>query len=234
MKLNNGNKIIHEDDIVLSDGNTLSERLSSQQSTIDRLNSNIKWIYKYGGVGSGTGGGSGGGSIQSFTVYATLNNIQLKDQNIVLNGEGVYPLYIKINNPNGASFNVQYTYTSRSQSGNTITQSQTQILSIENNYTFQTQINLNNNDMLTIVASDGNNTVQVFCNYVTSPFIFDTKLVNDKKKEYFTNEILQRMLKKMVSMYYQIIKYLLMQKLIILILLKMIFRKVKLQIKAIL
>lgn len=189
MKLNNGNKIIHEDDIVLSDGNTLSERLSSQQSTIDRLNSNIKWIYKYGGVGSGTGGGSGGGSIQSFTIYATLNNIQIKDQNIVLNGEGVYPLYIKINNPNGASFNVQYSYTSRSQSGNTVTQSQTQILSIENNYTFQTQINLNNNDILTIVASDGNSTVQVFCNYVTSPFIFDTKLVNDKKKEYLTNEI---------------------------------------------
>lgn len=188
MKLNNGNKIIHEDDIVLSDGNTLSERLSSQQSTIDRLNSNIKWIYKYGGVGSGGGSGNGG-STQSFTVYATLNNVQLKDQNIVLNGEGVYPLYIKINNPNGASFNVQYTYTSRSQSGNTVTQSQTQILSIENNYTFQTQINLNNNDMLTIVTSDGNNTVQVFCNYVTSPFIFDTKLVNDKKKEYFTNEI---------------------------------------------
>ena len=189
MKLNNGNKIIHEDDIVLSDGSSLSERLSSQQSTIDKLNSNIKWIYKYGGVGSGTGGGSGGGGIQSFTIYATLNNIQLKDQNIVLNGEGVYPLYIKINNPNGASFNVQYSYTNRSQSGNTITQSQTQILSIENNYTFQTQINLNNNDMLTIVASDGNNTVQIFCNYITSPFIFNTKLVNNKKKEYFTNEI---------------------------------------------
>ena len=108
MKLNNGNKIIHEDDIVLSDGSSLSERLSSQQSTIDKLNSNIKWIYKYGGVGSGTGGGSGGSGVQSFTIYATLNNIQLKDQNIVLNGEGVYPLYIKINNPNGASFNVQY------------------------------------------------------------------------------------------------------------------------------
>lgn len=178
MRLNNGNKIITEDDIILSDGSsTLSERLSSQQSDINQLKSNLKWIYKYGGVGSGTGGG--GSPIQSFSIYATLNNIQLKDQSIVLNGEGNYQLYIKINNPNGASFNVQYSYTTRSSTGNTITQSQTQILSIDNNYTFQTQISLNNNDLLTIIASDGNSTQQISCNYVTSAYVFTPSLVDD-------------------------------------------------------
>ena len=144
MKFKGTNKIITEDDIILSDGsNTLSERLSSQQLEIDQLKSNIKWIYKYGGVG---GSGGSGSSQQMFSIYATLNNIQLKDQNIVLDGQNSYPLYIKINNPNGATFNVQYTYTTRSNTGNNITQSQTVILSIENNYTLQTTINLNNND----------------------------------------------------------------------------------------
>ena len=187
MRLNNGNKIITEDDIILSDGSsTLSERLSSQQSEIDSLKSNVKWIYKYGGVGSGSGGG--GGTIQSFSIYATLNNIQLKDQSIVLDGEGNYQLYIKINNPNGASFNVQYSYTTKSSTGSTITQSQTQILSIDNNYTFSTQINLNNNDLLTVVASDGNTTQQISCNYVTSAYTFSPYLV-DNNGNILQNEI---------------------------------------------
>ena len=178
MRLNNGNKIITEDDIVLSDGaTTLSERLSSYKKDIDRLKSNVKWIYKYGGVGSGSGGGSG--SSQPFSIYATLNNVQLKDQSVVLNGEGNYQLYIKINNPNGAAFNVQYSYTNRSSTGNTITQSQTAILSIDNNYTLQTYINLNNNDLLTIVASDGNTVQQISCNYITNAYQFTPYIVDD-------------------------------------------------------
>ena len=183
MKFKGTNKIITEDDIILSDGsNTLSERLSSQQLEIDQLKSNIKWIYKYGGVGSG-GSGGGGSSQQMFSIYATLNNIQLKDQNIILDGQNSYPLYIKINNPNGATFNVQYTYTTRSNTGNNITQSQTVILSIENNYTLQTTINLNNNDTLTVVANNGNDIQQVFCNYVTSPYLFNTSIVDNNLSE---------------------------------------------------
>ena len=179
MRLNNNQKVITEDDIILSDGKqTLSERFASQQEEIDKLKSNIKWMYKYGGVGSG-GGSGGGGTTQQFSIYATINNVQLRDQSIVLNGEGVYPLYIKINNPNGASFNVQYTYTTKSSTGGTITQSQTVILSIENNYTLNTTINLNNNDTLIVVASDGNNTQQVSCNYVTSPYVFTPYLVDN-------------------------------------------------------
>ena len=179
MRLNNNEKVITEDDIVLSDGKqTLSERFASQQAEIDQLKSNVKWMYKYGGVGSG-GGSGGGGATQQFSIYATINNVQLRDQSIVLNGEGNYPLYVKINNPNGASFNVQYTYTTRSSTGNTITQSQTTILSIENNYTLNTILNLNNNDVLTVVASDGNNTQQVSCTYVTSPYIFSPYLVDN-------------------------------------------------------
>ena len=113
MRLNGTNKIITEDDINLA-GSSLSERFESQQKQINQLQSNVKWIYKYGGVGKG---GSGGGSSTAFSIYATINEIQLKDQTIVLNGTNSYRLYIKINNPNGASFNVQYKYTTLNGNG---------------------------------------------------------------------------------------------------------------------
>ena len=98
MRLNDNKKIINEDDIILSDGSsTLSERINSQQQQINQLKSNVKWIYKYGGVGSG---GGGGGTSIPFSIYATLDDVQLKSQTLVLAKQDIYPLYIKINNPN--------------------------------------------------------------------------------------------------------------------------------------
>lgn len=180
MRLNNNQKIISEDDIMLSDGSqqALSDRLQSLQKEIDSLKSNVKWIYKYGGVGSGTGGG--GTTQQTFSIYAELDNIQLKDQTIVLDEtKESYSLRIRINNPNGMAFNVQYTYSTTSSSGSDVTQSRTQILDINNNYTFETTLVLNNNSTLSITATDGNNTKQVMCNYITKPYIFNLSLVDN-------------------------------------------------------
>ena len=79
MRLNNNSKIITEDDIIMSDGiNSLSDVLSSHQEQLSKLSSNLKWIYKYGGVG-GTGGSGGTTPTQSFSIFASLNDIQLKD-----------------------------------------------------------------------------------------------------------------------------------------------------------
>lgn len=185
MRLNGKDRIITEDDINLS-GSSLSERFASQQEQIDQLKSNVKWIYKYGGVGKGGGGGS---SSTAFSIYATLNGVQLKDQTIVLNGADSYHLYIKINNPNNGAFNVKYTYTIANSTGQATEQQATQVLSIDNNYTLDTYITLNNNDTLTIVATDGNDTKQVMCNYVTNPYSFSLGLINDKQVFYTQEEI---------------------------------------------
>ena len=185
MRLNGKDRIITEDDIILS-GSSLSERFESQQQQINQLQSNVKWIYKYGGVGKGSGGGS---SSSSFSVYATLNGIQLKDQTIVLNGANSYHLYIKINNPNDKSFNVKYSYTITGNTGHDTAQENTQVLSISNNYTIDTYITLNNNAQLIIVATDGNDTKQVSCSYVTNPYSFDLVLLNDKQIAYNQEEI---------------------------------------------
>lgn len=187
MRLNNNSKIVSDDDIIMSDGSlTLSDKLSSITNDVNSLKSNVKWIYKYGGVGSGSGGG-GGDNNKSFSVFASLNGIQLKGDNIVLNGIDTYPLLIIINNPNGGKFNVTYSYTTKTASGGEATQTRTQILSIENAFRFQTNINLNTNASLTITVTDGNDTQQVSCKYTVTPYSFDVSLVDDNGKKYLTD-----------------------------------------------
>lgn len=181
MRLNNNNKIISEDDIIMSDGtSSLSDILSSHQQQISDLKSNVKWIYKYGGVGGSGNPGGGTGPIQPFSIFASLNGIQLKDQSIVLDGSGLYLLSIRINYPNGAQFNTKFTYTTKSSTGGDIKQEQTVILNIENNYYYETWINLNTNSTLQVTASDGNEMQQVGCTYIINPYEFTLTLVDDE------------------------------------------------------
>ena len=73
----NGKNIITDQDITLTgnghQGENLSDVLSNQEDRISDLEGNIKWIYKYGGIGSGTGsGGSGdGGSSSGWRAIVT-------------------------------------------------------------------------------------------------------------------------------------------------------------------
>ena len=179
MRLNNNERIITDGDIIMSDGSkNLSDVLESHQKQISQLASNVKWIYKYGGVGGS--GGSGGGSASTFSIFATLNQVQIKDQSIVLNGPGIYNLSVNINNPNNGVFNVKYSYKVKTSTGNLTTQEQTVILSIENNYNFEAQLNLNVNSELQITVSDGNETKQAKCSYIVYPYEFYLDLVDDE------------------------------------------------------
>ena len=80
-KLVNGDKIyniITDGDIIITspykNGKTLNEVLVEQQSDIDKLKSNVKYIYAYGGVGNtGGSGGSGGFGDIDLSGYATKN-----------------------------------------------------------------------------------------------------------------------------------------------------------------
>ena len=77
----NGKNIITSNDITVlgkNSGKSLEEVLESLQNDSDSLKSNVKWLYKYGGVG-GNGGGNGGGSTitDKWTVVCSLGNIQI-------------------------------------------------------------------------------------------------------------------------------------------------------------
>ena len=66
IKGNSVQNIITDGDVIITSpskiGKTLDEVLDEQQSDIDRLKSNVKYIYAYGGVGGSGSGGSGSGS----------------------------------------------------------------------------------------------------------------------------------------------------------------------------
>ena len=69
--------IITDRDIVMTDenmsadtGKSLHGIINEHDSKIERLESNVKWMYRYGALGSGgAGGGSGSGSSSKLTVF---------------------------------------------------------------------------------------------------------------------------------------------------------------------
>ena len=123
MKYNGTDNIITDNDILVTSGNGSNKNLHTvieeQQYDIDTLKSNVKWIYKYGGVGSGSGGGSGsgsGGGKWSFDV--NINDVPLNvnstlDLSKKLVGD-IAPVTVSvtIKNPSvgGYQFKLQYGY----------------------------------------------------------------------------------------------------------------------------
>lgn len=111
MKLNGNKNIILDGDVIVTSpskiGKTLGEVIDEQQQDINRLKSNVKYIYSYGGVGgTGSGGGSGssGNSSDQAQLYVTLNNKEIGDSPILLNGEGDYEFYAKVRKSGGERF----------------------------------------------------------------------------------------------------------------------------------
>ena len=87
-KLVNGDKIyniITDGDIIITspykNGKTLNEVLVEQQSDIDKLKSNVKYIYAYGGIGRK--GGSGSGNVD-LREYATKDFVTGEIKKIVI------------------------------------------------------------------------------------------------------------------------------------------------------
>lgn len=181
----NGKNIIFDEDITMT-GSNLGEKLSDivgeLQSKTSELESNVKYLYEYGGVG-GNGGGSGS-SDTDFVLYATLGDIQINGTNIILGSTGTYDLSFKIQRPNGASFKVVFKYSTVSSSGTTVAVSDTVTLDVNNSYTYSKSIVLNNNDTISVTATDSvyNVTKQVSANYITKSYNFSSYLANNSKE----------------------------------------------------
>lgn len=164
MKLNGNKNIILDTDITITDptnfGDSLSDVLNKQQEDINNLKSNVKWIYKYGGVGSG----SGGGGTNKWAIVATLDGKTIQNGNTIsLDSEiSTYVLDIRISGAT-TSFYVEYSY------GNV---SRTMTLSAENGWRSKITVNLTDNGHVAISASDGSLIKSVEANYITTPYIF--------------------------------------------------------------
>lgn len=187
----NGNNIIFDDDITLTGNNTgekLSNVLDGLLSRTSKLESYTKWIYKNGGVG-GSGGG-GGSSTSSYSLYATLNNVQLKGQYIYVNKSDYFPLYFKIQVPGGATYIANITYNIVNSSGVEEKKTEKVTLDISNSYQYSKDIYLNTNSLITIEVTDSiyNLTKQASATCVTQTYSLSASCVNNFGDNY-SNEI---------------------------------------------
>ena len=184
MKYNGGN-IITDEDITLTNeqyfGEKLSDVLGELSADTEKLKSNVKWIYKYGGVGGvGGGSGSGGSSTGEYSIFASLDGKAMNNQIIPVDGEGDYQLIIRIQRPGGAKYRVGYNYT-KIQNGQFQKVSKSVILDVDNNYEYTANVSLNCNGTLIVTAIDNIEgiTTQVTANYVTNPYSFNVNFTAD-------------------------------------------------------
>ena len=112
----NGKNIITDQDITLTGGKNIGKSLdsvlSSQEDRLDRIESNVKWIYKNGGVGSGPGGGGGSGSTRwSAVLYRTDTGDPLTSgRTLNLPGAGTYGFRVKIWKGGSDTYTVTFRY----------------------------------------------------------------------------------------------------------------------------
>lgn len=186
MKLNGNKNIIFDSDIITTNGEHLGESLdatlNSYDGDISELKRNVKFLYQYGGIGSK--GGGGGGSSEEWSIYATLNKVQLNSNYIYLDGIGSYNLQIKINKPNGISYRVSYSFKNSygQQEPSTVT------LNLDNMYSMSRTIYLDMNDsiIVTVISEDGD-TKQVSANFITQPYTFNLYFADEKDQRYLTS-----------------------------------------------
>ena len=170
--------IITDDDVILTSsskmGKTLGEVLDEQQSDIDRLKSNIKYIYAYGGVGVGSGsGGNGSGTTDKpLSFLITLGGATVNGGDpIVLDGKKNYTLYIKANNAGGRSLFVGYTTDGSNVSENMMRNE----LNGSNKYKTSIDLYLVGNNTLNIAISDDEGNI---VEYYSQRYIVDSDIFN--------------------------------------------------------
>ena len=146
IKGENVQNIITDGDVIVTSpskiGKTLDEVLDEQRSDIDKLKSNVKYIYAYGGVG-GSGSGRSGSGEKPISVLITLNGVAVNNGGsaIILDGKGKYKLYVKISNAGGKNLFMGYT-----TNGSTVTDDlMLYSLNGDNKYKRDIDIELNKN-----------------------------------------------------------------------------------------
>ena len=165
MKLNGKSNIITDRDITITEGLHLGENLSdvidSQQKDIDKLRSNVKWLYKYGGVGSGKGGG---GSATSWALYVSMGGKLVDSDNTISLDPNASSYTIEIRIAGGTNaYSVSYSY-------GTVSRNIT--LDASNNWTSIITTALSSNGVISVTATDNIDVKTKYANYIVRPYQF--------------------------------------------------------------
>lgn len=188
MKVNNKQRIIIDDDIIVTSprnlGDSLKDVIDEQRKDIETLKGNMKFIYAYGGIGGTGSGGSGGGSTtREPKLYVELQNIETGDSKqvnldinntnpLILPKPGIYRLYVKLSRSGGERFIFKYAI-----GKNSINFAPRNELTEANNHTYINEnVSLDSNGSIKIYLEDPNEEV-VLCNieqrYIVTPHNFD-------------------------------------------------------------
>lgn len=159
-------------------GENLKDIISKHDESISDLKSNMKWMAKYGRVGSG-GAGGGSGSSQ-WGALVTFDDVSVTEKGATIslkNGAGSYTLNVRIKNAQGGVFSVSYSYEGKTVSGI--------VLDASNGWSLTTNINVTTNDRLAVDVTDGNTPMHYYGDYITAPYIFgDLEMVSEDGTSY--------------------------------------------------
>jgi hypothetical protein len=185
-----GTNIITDQDIDLTayenQDKTLSEVLTEHKQDIEQLKSNVKFIYKYGGIGSGSGSGSGGGSGTSWKVVITrLDTGTAITSGSTLNfgGPGNYSFAIQIYGGGSSSFRITYNWTNTKG-----TQTRNSVVSVNEGFNSTQTLLLDQNGTLsiTILNQDTQEPIVYTIPYITTSYTFDLYYVYKNSKTRYT------------------------------------------------
>lgn len=186
MKLNGISNIITDNDITLTGNKNLGKSLSSviknDEERIDILEQNVKFLYEHGGIGGGTGSG-GGGSTTKWKLKATLGNIECVSGGTIglPSGKGSYILHVWTSGGSG-TYSVTYSY------GNNTSAIIT--LSAENAWSTDIKVDLQDNGILSISATDGSISKQITgVSYVVEPYKFNSPVVVSSINSNYSSDI---------------------------------------------
>lgn len=181
-------RFITGDDVIITKGTkhpgqTVDEaieqvdtELERQQKDIDKLKSNMKYLYSYGGVGGNGRGGSGGDSTGSPILFISLNGRQIQsgtDNIIVLNSPGEYVLEGSLSNNGGKTFFLSVGY------GNNTTRPLEFTLDAETRWRISpTILRLTRNGEIVIKLSDTEGPIsELHQQYIVNPHTFSAKFM---------------------------------------------------------
>lgn len=179
---NTTEKIISTDDIIVTNqelGTSLTDVLDEQQENINDLKSNVKWLYKYGGVGGR--GGSGGGSSSKYSVVATLDGVKIGQNMIIDKTKLVHTLSIQISKPGGKIYKCHYKIEGAEKYGPLIE------INGENQYKYVIEtLSLTKNSAISIEVYDTENMEYTVIdgNYILDPFTISTNIVDNQGNNY--------------------------------------------------
>ena len=163
MKYNGTDNIITDNDILVTSSagsnKDLHTVIEEQQYDIDELKSNVKWIYKYGGVGGVGGSGSGSVSAGKWSADVYINDVPVTNGSItdlskkLINDIAPITVKVSIKNPSagGYKFKLEYGYDDGSF------QTYPQSLTTDNNCSVEFNLKISKNSQLVIKVTDIDN-----------------------------------------------------------------------------